>query len=470
MKLNSKKYPDYKNTDIEWMGEVPKHWEIDRLKWATELPVNGTWGSEANNDEYDTLCIRVADFDRQRLIVDRQNEKTYREIEEKDLKSRSLETGDLLLEKSGGGEKQLVGAVIQYDLDERAVCSNFVARMRPRENFDSRFLTYLYDHLYSGKVNYCSIKQTTGIQNLDSQAYLDEKVAYPPLPEQKAIATFLDPQTTRIDQLIEKKKRVLDLLDEQRQATITRAVTKGINPNAKKKDSGIEWLGEVPEHWDLNRLKFYTQINPVKSEVSHLPEDFEVTFTPMEAVKEFGGLDTKEIKTIGDVYTGYTYFKEGDVLTAKITPCFENGKAAIAKDLKNGIGFGTTELHVLRPNSNLINKFLFYMIISEPFLKVGESEMLGAGGQKRVRQEFLEDWIWGFPSVDEQKEIIDFIEEQSLKIDYLKRKIAKAIDHLEEYRSSLITQAVTGKIDVRNEVSEQTLSYAAEEGEAYTTN
>ncbi|WP_103664209.1 restriction endonuclease subunit S [Gracilimonas amylolytica] len=466
MKLNSKKYPDYKNTDIEWMGEVPKHWEIDRLKWATELPVNGTWGSEANNDEHDTLCIRVADFDRQRLIVDRQNEKTYREIEEKDLKNRSLETGDLLLEKSGGGEKQLVGAVIQYDLDERAVCSNFVARMRPRENFDSRFLTYLYDHLYSGKVNYCSIKQTTGIQNLDSQAYLDEKVAYPPLPEQKAIATFLDQQTTRIDQLIEKKKRILDLLDEQRQAIITRAVTKGIDSNAKMKDSGIEWLGEVPEHWEFKPIKYLVDIDSEKLKESEDP-DLELEYIDIGSVDSEGNINNRESMRFEKAPSrARRIVKKGDTILATVRT-YLKAIAQIDYDF-NTLQICSTGFAVLRPKE-VFPRFLFYWVRSDYFIGEIVSRSVGVSYPAISSSEIGKLPIPDL-AVNEQKQIASLIDKEIVRIDRIKEKIKTAINHLEEYRSSLITQAVTGKIDVRNEVSEQELSYAAEEGESYTTN
>lgn len=214
-------------------------------------------------------------------------------------------------------------------------------------------------------------------------------------------------------------------------------------PYTSYKPSGIEWLGEVPKHWEVNRLKFFATINPVKSEVRSASGDLLVTFAPMEAVKEFGGLDTSEEKNKEEVYQGYTYFKEGDVLTAKITPCFENGKATIATGLKNGIGFGTTELHVLRAGNNLNNRFLFYMIISAPFLKVGESEMFGAGGQKRVPQEFIENWIWAFPPKEEQQTIATFLNHQTARIDRLIQKKKRLLELLDEQRQAIITRAVT---------------------------
>ena len=117
----------------------------------------------------------------------------------------------------------------------------------------------------------------------------------------------------------------------------------------KYKASGVEWLGEVPQHWEVKRLRFATELNPSKSEVSHLDRETAVSFLPMEAVGDDGTLNLEKEKPIGEVESGYTYFRNGDVTVAKITPCFENGKGALMSGLVNGIGFGTTELIVARP-------------------------------------------------------------------------------------------------------------------------
>lgn len=468
MKIESLKYPEYKHSGIDWLGAIPKHWKVRQLKFISRVQSSSV-DKKSKDDEDEVLLCNYVDVYKNEFIDD-SIEFMKATAPQRHIEQFTLNQGDIIITKDSEDRFDIaVPAKVNKDF-ENVLCGYHLALIRPDNGQISS--GFLFRWFQSDLVNDQFKVSANGITRygLSVSSIKDSIVAVPSLPEQKAIASFLDHQTTRIDQLIEKKKRLLELLDKQRQAIITNAVTKGINPDAPMKDSGIDWLGEVPEHWELNRLKFYTQINPVKSEVKHLPDDFEVTFTPMEAVKEFGGLDTKGVKTKGDVYAGYTYFKEGDVLTAKITPCFENAKATIASNLKNGIGFGTTELHVLRPFTNLNNRFLFFMIISEPFLKVGESEMLGAGGQKRVRQEFLENWVWAFPSIDEQRDIVSYIEEQLNKFDQLKTKIQTAINKLEEYRSSLITQAVTGKIDVRDTVQEVEMSYAAEEGELYKTN
>ncbi len=214
----------------------------------------------------------------------------------------------------------------------------------------------------------------------------------------------------------------------------------------KTKSSGIEWLGDVPEHWEVRRLKFAIRTNPVKSEIVEVSGDSLVSFVPMDAVGEYGGMNLEKEKMVDEVYTGYTYFADGDVVIAKITPCFENGKGAIAAGLKNGIGFGTTEFHVLRAEKSCDRRFLFYLTISHPFRKIGASEMLGAGGQKRVPEDFIKNLTLGMPPVSEQRAIAEFLDRKTGQIDQLIGKKKELIQKLNEQRSALITAAVTGKL------------------------
>jgi len=212
-----------KSSGVEWLGDVPEHWGIDRLKWSVSESVNGIWGDEPDG-ENDVVCVRVADFDRNKFIVV-SDPPTLRLINPSELKGRLLKEGDLLIEKSGGGEKQLVGCAVQYQSGGQAVCSNFITRLSVSKGCDPRFLIYLHAHLYSGRVTYPSIKQTTGIQNLDLYSYLCEKVCYPPLSEQISIAEYLDHETRMIDGLIEKVLQAIEKLKEYRTALISAAVT-----------------------------------------------------------------------------------------------------------------------------------------------------------------------------------------------------------------------------------------------------
>ncbi len=209
------------------------------------------------------------------------------------------------------------------------------------------------------------------------------------------------------------------------------------------KPSGVEWLGDVPSMWSVTRLRFQVKINPVKSELRGIPEDTSVSFVPMEAVGEYGGLRLEQAHALEDVANGYTYFRDGDVVVAKITPCFENGKGSIADGLENGIGFGTTELHVLRPSSSMDRNYLFYLTISHAFRKIGASYMYGAGGQKRVPDTFIRDFRHPIPTTNEQISIAAFLDGETARIDALIEKKRRQIELLKEKRSALISHAVT---------------------------
>jgi type I restriction enzyme S subunit len=207
------------------------------------------------------------------------------------------------------------------------------------------------------------------------------------------------------------------------------------------------WPSESSRGWPVLRLRFCATVNPSRSELNGLPEDTEVSFVPMESVCEYGGLRLDQTKPLADVSTGYTYFRDGDVVVAKITPCFENGKGSIAYGLTSGLGFGTTELHVLRPSPRLDPAFLFYLTISHPFRSIGAAHMYGAGGQKRVPDDFVRDFRHPIPVLDEQRAIAAFINRETARIDALIEKKRRQIELLHEKRAALISHAVTKGLD-----------------------
>ena len=215
-----------KNSGVAWLGDVPEHWEIKRLKNSTISTQNGIWGDEAKYDDNDVYCIRVADFNRHQFTINiNKGDLTVRNISNKDYENRKLFMGDLLLEKSGGGEKQPVGFAVFNTFNGKAVCSNFIARVQLASNMNSKYWTYFHSLLYSARVNIRSIKQSTGIQNLDATLYFNELACYPPLPEQTAIANYLDDQTSKIDRLSDTINQTIARLKEYRSALITQAVT-----------------------------------------------------------------------------------------------------------------------------------------------------------------------------------------------------------------------------------------------------
>lgn len=175
----------------------------------------------------------------------------------------------------------------------------------------------------------------------------------------------------------------------------------------------------------------------------------------MENIISSGVIDTSITKNISEVYSGYTYFREEDIIVAKVTPCFENGNISIAYGLSNGIGFGTTELHVLRSKDKFDNRFIFYVLQSNRFKLEGIASMYGVAGLKRIPTEFVQNFKFAVPAIEEQKEIANFIDKKIKEISQIKNEIVLQINKLKEYRQSLIFEAVTGKIDVRNVAAEK---------------
>ena len=214
------------------------------------------------------------------------------------------------------------------------------------------------------------------------------------------------------------------------------------------KASGVEWLGEVPAHWRVDALRRRAILNPSKSEIRAVDADTVVSFLPMEAVGERGELDLSRTRPISEVMSGYTYFREGDVTFAKITPCFENGKGARMSGLLAGIGFGTTELTVVRPDPHLLDgSYLDWVRRSRPFRARGEASMYGAGGQKRVPDEFVREFAFAWPDVEEQVLIAKFLNRETAKMDALIAEQEKLLALLAEKRQATISHAVTRGLD-----------------------
>jgi type I restriction enzyme S subunit len=370
-----------------------------------------------------------------------------------------LKSGDLLLEKSGGGELQPVGAVVQYNQDTPAVCSNFVARMPVRAGNEARFLAYFHSHLYRGRVNQRSIKQTTGIQNLDSDSYLSEVVALPPLPEQRAIAAFLDRETARIDALIAKKQRLIELLQEKCAALISHAVTQGLNPAAPRKDSGIPWLGQIPAHWEVDRLRRRSQR---VTDGSHISPDlsseefpFVSTVDIANGVIDFGGC----LRTSNECYTylvrtGCKPIK-GDVLFSK------DGTVGRTAVVNHELDFVVaSSLVIITPRSAVLDsRFLNYWL-NNNLLQQNVALQMAGSALRRISVEKVGRLPVVLPGIHEQCEIADHLDRRARVFDDLAEKVIAAMSKLQEYRASLIAHAVTGKIDVRHALPAELLEAA----------
>lgn len=427
-----------------WITSVPKGWRVERLKWSIESAINGIWGDEADGGENDVICIRVADFDRQQLTVNL-SEPTFRSIPRSARLSRLLLPNDLLLEKSGGGEKQLVGAVVLYEHNDPAVCSNFVGRLRVRSDYNSRYLCFLHASLYFARVNARSIKQTTGIQNIDQQAYLDEIVAVPPLPIQRAIADFLDRKTAAIDALIDKKQKLLDLLAEKRAALINQAVTKGLNPNAPMKDSGIPWIGQIPAHWEVPQL-------------GHCLTKITYGFTcPMPTTDE--GTFMLTANDIRDGFVDYKNARRTDPhavasLTDKCLP--RKGDILLTKDGTLGrvaVSDGTIacinqSVALIRVNDQQVSSAFLSWLLRSPAYQ--EWMVFDAGGTtiKHIYITRVIKMTALIPPTEEQAKIVCEVERVDNILSKAMQSTSLMLERLQEYRQAVITAAVTGQVDV----------------------
>lgn len=213
------------------------------------------------------------------------------------------------------------------------------------------------------------------------------------------------------------------------------------------RNSGVEWLGEVPHEWQQRRMRFVCEINPSKAELSLLPEDTTVSFVAMEKVGTDGQLLLDTTRLLESVLQGFTYFKDGDVIVAKITPCFENGKGAFCNELVNGIGFGSTEFHVLRPYRDYAPQFIYYVTYSYPFRSIGAALMQGSAGQKRVPDEFVKDFTIAWPPLAEQRRVAAFLDAKTVELDTLVALKERQVALLLLQRQALISHAVTKGLD-----------------------
>ncbi len=418
-----KKYLNYKDSDIDWIGKLPSHWNIAKAKRMFFVQS----GDMIPSNEITDKGYPVYGGNGIRGYTNKFNTK-----------------GPILLIGRVGAN---CGNV---HLEEGNLwASEHVFKVFPKEEFNLRYFFYLI-----GSISLNRFAIQTAQPLLNSSLVEDQLIPLPTLDEQSYIAIYLDHKTTQINDLIAKKQRLIELLKEERAAIIKQAVTNGLNPYVKMKDSGIEWLGEIPEHWEVKRLKYVAIINPSKSLSKHIKSlDEEVTFLPMEKVSENGGFENNIKKRISEVYNSFTYFEEGDIIIAKITPCFENGKGALLEKLGSNVGFGSTEFHVLR-SIEISKRFLYCFTRTDIFKKLGEASMTGAAGQKRVPNAFLETLSICYPKdIKEQEKIVDCILKETFRIDQTIFKIHREIELLQEYRTTLISEVVTGKIDVRDEVT-----------------
>lgn len=444
------KYEEYKDSGMSWVGDVPINWQRKRIKFLCSNSSAGIWGEEEKGDVNDIVCFRIADFDYQRgyLCFDKL---TFRNIQSKDLNGRTLTENSLLIEKSGGGEVTPVGRVVRYNYGDKATCSNFIHFITINKLYNRDFLYYYFYALYANKENLLYFNQTTGIQNLKIGEYLGQSIFLPSFTEQQAIATYLDKKCGEINHAIDVQKKKIDLLGELKQTIITDAVTKGLNPNAPMKDSGMEWIGQVPSHWLVCKLKNYSKIILGKMLMSNPPKGEEKKYTLEKYLKS---------KNVGwlQVYDNYDEVEEmwfnkyeKSIYRLQINDLVMNEGGDIGK-----IGlWNNTEYSCYIQNSinkisvigNLSPFYLQYLLFAIAKTNYFWS-IVNPISIAHLTKEKLSNTPILVPSFSEQQAIVKFLDEECAKIEAKISKANRRIELLEELKQSIITEAVTGKIKV----------------------
>lgn len=435
------RYSAYKDCGVEWLGEVPEHWGVAALKrgFAVTLGKMLQPNSDGPDDKF-LPYLRAANI--QWGGVDTSDVKEMW-LSKSDRAQLRLESGDLLV--SEGGD---VGRSCLWKSElEECYFQNSVNRARARSGNSSRYLCYWMSTIKDkGYIDVVCNKST--IAHFTAEKVASVPVPLPPITEQTNIAVFLDRETAKIDELVAEQRRLVELLKEKRQAVISHAVTKGLNPYAPMKPSGIEWLGDVPAHWDVSPLKYVVNLRsggtPSKANLEYW--DGGVPWASSKDLKVEALSDTQDHITQKAIDDGAADFvPAGSVLIVVrgmiLTHTFPVVKALVPMAINQ-------DLKALTPTPKLNADFLAWL------LRGASGETLGrideaAHGTKVLRLEAWTSIALPIPPLDEQSAIVSGITDGLNNLDSLITEAQSAINLLQERRTALISAAVTGQIDVR---------------------
>jgi type I restriction enzyme S subunit len=441
-------YPEYKESGFEWLGIIPDHWAVSPIKWQIERVDGGAWGGEPVGIN-DTIVLRSTE-----QTADGQwkmDDPAPRNLSAHETATTLLIKDDLLMTKSSGSSLHIgkTSIVTEEVASLRCGYSNFMQRIRIANGHSAKFYWYIFNNQLARKqLDYLS-NSTTGLANLNATMIGEVIGATAPKIEQQKIANFLDHETAKIDTLIDKQQQLITLLKEKRQAVISHAVTKGLNPNAPMRDSGVEWLGEVPEHWDVCMIKHKCLEITDGAHVSPETEGGEHYFVSITDIKKGviffkNALLTTPVSYEYLLKTGCMPFS-GDILFSKDGTI---GQTAITPE---GIDFVVaSSLIIIRPNrAKVTPEYLDFLLQSGVVVEQVESFVKGAALRRLSIQNLLK--IGGaFPPMNEQMEITKHLIDTLSQYDDLEVNANQLIALLVERRTALISAAVTGKIDVRN--------------------
>lgn len=442
-----KSYPAYKDSGVEWLGRVPEHWQVKRLKHIANVQTGVAKGKDnGGKDTIEVPYLRVANVQDGYLSL---GDVATIEIPREDLARYSLQPGDVLMNEGGDFDKLGRGSVWLGEI-KPCVHQNHVFAVRPAA-VSSAWLNAFTGSLAAQFYFMGRAKQSTNLASISSSNIMELPVAMPPAAEVNKLLAHLDRETARIDALIEKKTRFIELLREKRQALITYAVTKGLDPSVKMKDSGVEWLGEVPEHWCVSPLKhlvrFQSGGTPPKDNLEFW--DGDIPWASAKDLKQEALADTIDHLSDFAVESGAaSLVPSGSILVvvrgmilARFFPVVETlVPMAINQDLK-----------ALVPSEKLNIRYLAHLLRGSSAESLSRLEEAGHG-TKALR---MENWVsieLPVPPLYEQLAIIEMLDTQNARLDSLADKTERSIALLKERRSALITAAVTGQIDLREAV------------------
>lgn len=445
---NMRKYPTYKDSGIEWIGEIPEHWEIKRLKYLTESPLKygANEAAEEKNIEHPRY-IRITDFGNDGKL----REDTFRSLPPEIAEPYLLKEGDLLFARSGA----TVGKTFLFkDYKYKACFAGYLikASFNPKMVNSNYINYYTLSHYYENWKH--SVFQQATIQNIGADKYNQFVVVLPnSVDEQNQIVAYLDNKTELVNTLISKKQKLIELLKEERTAVINQAVTKGLDPDAPMKDSGIEWLGEVPAHWEVSKMKFLCSLikDGTHGSFVRVDQGFRLLSVRNIVNDKFVFREDDSFVSENDFIAISSPFliQQNDIQLAIVGATL--GKVAIVNELPEKF-VTQRSLATIRADENLLNyKFLYYFIKSQKYQSFLWLNT-GFSAQPGIYLGALQNSHICCPDLEEQLQIVSWIEDQLSIIDELQDRIKKEIKLLKEYKTALISEVVIGKVDVREEV------------------
>ncbi|MBE9128860.1 MULTISPECIES: restriction endonuclease subunit S [unclassified Coleofasciculus] len=405
-------YERYKDSGVEWLGEIPEHWEVYQVKRITQSHKQGFYTNQSYVNEGVKLA-RITDIDDFANISF--EKMPFVEIDVKDERAFEIKDGDFLFARSG-----TIGRFGLVRNPERAIFASYLISFRFKDN-SPEYLRFYFASDYFKK-NLISTLHGGANQNVHAENIKEQFLPIPPLEEQNTIAQFLDHKTSQIDALIAKKEALLKKLDEKRTALISHAVTKGLDPTVPMKDSGIEWLGDIPAHWEVIRIK---RAFVLQRGIDIRQEDQTEGVVP---VVSSGGIAS---------YHNIAYSKAPGVLVGR------KGTVGNVHYVDVDYWPHDTTLWVIEFYDNN-PRFIYYKLLSMD-LENWDTGSANPTLNRNLIHPLKTSWI----SPEEQTVIAKYLDKITAEIDQQKAKIKQAIDLLKEYRTALITNAVTGKIDVR---------------------